>query len=103
MLGSFAMVRIMIYITYSAVINTVTGQEYVSTGTSLCNNGEIRLFDGENFNQRKGRVEMCYNGVWGTVCADGWDEIATNIVCTQLGYENGKYYKIYLLLLLIIL
>ena len=71
------------------------GQEYTTeSDTSLCNDGEVRLFevrlfDGENFNQREGRVEMCFNGVWGAVCADGWDEVAANIVCTQLGYENG--------------
>ena len=57
----------------------------------MCNDGEVRLCDGENFNQREGRVETCFNGVWGAVCADGWNEIATNILCTQLGYENGKY------------
>ena len=60
----------------------------------MCSDGEVRLFEGENFNQRKGRVEMCFNGVWGTVCADGWDEVATSVVCTQLGYENGKYYTV---------
>ena len=66
------------------------GQEYMTDITSLCNDGEVRLFDGENFNHREGRVEMCLNGVWGAVCADGWDEIATNLICTQLGYENGN-------------
>jgi hypothetical protein len=25
------------------------------------------------------------------VCADGWDEIATNIVCNQLGYSAGNH------------
>ena len=64
----------------------------IITGRSLCNDGEIRLFDGENFYQREGRVEMCFNVVWGAVCADGWDEVATNLVCTQLGYEYGEYY-----------
>ena len=57
----------------------------------MCNDGEVRLFDGENFNQREGRVEICYNGVWGTVCADGWNEIATNITCSQLGYSLEHY------------
>ena len=34
---------------------------------------------------------MCLNGVWGAVCADGWNEVATNIVCTQLEYSTGNY------------
>jgi deleted-in-malignant-brain-tumors protein 1 len=60
-------------------------------GTRMCIDGEVRLFDGENFSQREGRVEMCFNGVWEAVCADGWDEVATNIVCSQLGYSTGNH------------
>ena len=52
----------------------------------MCSDGEVRLVGGET--EREGQVEMCYNGVWGAVCADGWNEIAANIVCRQLGYEN---------------
>jgi hypothetical protein len=58
----------------------------------MCNEGEVRIHDGENCNQREGRVEMCYNGVWGTVCADGWDEIATNITCTQLMRNHSGFF-----------
>ena len=50
--------------------------------------GEVRLV-GARKNEREGRVEMCYNGVWGAVCANnGWDESAAklNVVCSQLGY-----------------
>jgi hypothetical protein len=36
-------------------------------------------------------VEICYNGVWGTVCADnGWDEVNANIVCQRLGFTNSR-------------
>ena len=31
-------------------------------------------------------MEICYSGVWGTVCNYGWDEVDANIVCRQLGY-----------------
>ena len=57
-------------------------------GTSVCGDGEIRLVDRDKFNESEGRVEMCYNGVWGRVCTDGWNKMATNIVCNQLGYRN---------------
>ena len=36
-------------------------------------------------------MEICYNGVWGTVCADnGWDEMGANIVCQRLGFTNSR-------------
>ena len=53
----------------------------------MCMDGEVRLVGGKS--EREGRVEMCYNGVWGVVCANnGWDEIAANVVCDQLGYNE---------------
>ena len=55
-----------------------------SAGTSSCDDGDVQLVGGKT--EREGRVEICYNGVWGSVCADGWDEVNANVVCVQLGY-----------------
>ena len=50
----------------------------------VCNTGDIRLVGGSD--QFEGRVEICINDQWGTVCDDGWSSIDASVVCNQLGY-----------------
>lgn len=55
-----------------------------------CTDGAIRLMGGSSAS-RDGRVELCSNNVWGTVCDDNWDATDAAVACRQLGFSpNGK-------------
>ena len=52
-----------------------------------CEHGSLRLVNGGSANE--GRLEICINFVWGTICDNIYSSDTNNakVVCRQLGYE----------------
>jgi deleted-in-malignant-brain-tumors protein 1 len=50
----------------------------------VCAYGAIRLQGGTTM---QGRVEICNNNVWGTVCDDFWGAPDASVACRQLGFS----------------
>ena len=52
-----------------------------------CAHGDIRLIGTSN--HLAGYVEVCIDGVWGTVCDSYWGRSDAKVVCRQLGYSSS--------------
>ena len=73
---------------FRGVVNLITA------ANSSCVNGEIRLVNGSGVHS--GRVEVCFNDQFGTVCDDNWGSDDATVVCNQLGYRGqGRAHCIY--------
>ena len=53
-----------------------------------CTTGDIRLQGGSN--DQEGRIEICMNGVWGTVCGDSFNFTEASVACRQLGFSRFR-------------
>ena len=49
-----------------------------------CSHGDLRLIGPK---EHSGTIEICYDGVWGTIQTDFWNDILADFICKQLGYN----------------
>ena len=57
--------------------------DYYNPDSNSCEEGSVRLQNGAI--EQEGRVEVCTNGVWGSVCDQSWNETEAFVVCKQTG------------------
>lgn len=55
----------------------------------------MRLINGNH--SLEGRIEVCINRAWGTVCSEAFTASEANVVCQGLNFTSGKF--IYVIIL----
>ena len=54
----------------------------INTEYSNCSDGDVQLVGGSN--RLEGRVEICINKAWGTICNNAFSTEDATVVCNQL-------------------
>lgn len=57
----------------------------ILTVPSNCTSGEVRLSG--KVTPESGRLELCINNAWGTVCNNNWDVNDARLACRDLGFQ----------------
>lgn len=82
---------------YSKSILFIVSVNKPVSDPGTCTDGQIRIVNGTI--QQEGRAEVCFNGVWGSICQGSWNGIDAYVFCKELGYKgpsnNNDLIKLY--------
>ena len=56
------------------------------TAVKSCDDNDLRLVGGEL--ESEGRVEICQDNQFGTICDDTFDTLDAMVICRHLGYSG---------------
>ena len=66
--------------------------EFVPEPDANCIDYDIRLVNGSTVDPLEGRVEVCINNAWGTICDTGFGINDAEVICRLLGHPfSGMY------------
>ena len=76
--------------TTAATVVSITDDDDPGTDEDTPEAGNLRLVDGDLIDDKgqpcEGRLEIFYNGAWGTICDDYWTRADGNVACRALGF-----------------
>ena len=76
--------------TTAATVVSITDDDDPGTDEDTPEAGNLRLVDGDLIDDKgqpcEGRLEIFYNGAWGTICDDYWTRADANVACRALGF-----------------
>ena len=76
--------------TTAATVVSITDDDDPGTDEDTPEAGNLRLVDGDLIDDKgqpcERRLEIFYNGAWGTICDDYWTRADGNVACRALGF-----------------
>jgi len=77
--------------TSGCISSDIIGVVCRTSSNETCTEGMVRLVDGNT--PYEGRLEMCKDNIWSTICDDFFGVDEAMVVCQQLGYSQTSMYS----------